>query len=170
MMPRVAHRLDGRLETLLARHAKLRLKMKVRRGDERVDASPFRRFDRFGGFLQVSPVAARETGDGRPADFLRDAMHGLRVGRRRNRESGLDDVHAERIELPGQPKLFGYPQGESGSLLAIAQRRVENSDVLCHRRPHRRNVAGPAASSRRDSLDTVKMIIFLFGLSVLMRL
>ena len=81
-------------------------------------------------------MAAREARDDRAADLLGDAVDRLRVSRRRDRESCFNDVHAERIELTGQTKLLSHPQREPGCLLAVAQRRVENSDVFCHQRPH----------------------------------
>jgi hypothetical protein len=118
--------------------------------------------DRLGRLLEVGP-GARQARNDRTAHFLGDAVHRLSIGRRGNREPGLDDVHAERIELARQAKLLGYPQGEPWCLFAVAERRVENSDVLCHRKPL------PVASIGRDAEDTVKMIIILFGLSLLMR-
>ena len=75
-------------------------------------------------------MAARQAGDDRTADLGGDAAHGFGVGRRGNREPGLDDVHAKRIELTGQLQLLGRPEREPGRLLAVAQRRVEDADVV----------------------------------------
>ena len=42
---------------------------------------------------------------------------------------GLDDVHAEHVELPRQAQLLGGRHAEAGRLLAVAQGRVENPDA-----------------------------------------
>ena len=66
------------------------------------------------------------------------------VGRRGDREAGLDDVHAERVERPRQRQLRRHVHREAGRLLAVAQGRVEDDDcasdralmvVSCSRRP-----------------------------------
>ena len=56
-------------------------------------------------------------------------LHRLGVGRRRDREAGLDDVHAERVERPGQRELGGHVHREAGRLLAVAEGRVEDDDA-----------------------------------------
>ena len=53
---------------------------------------------------------------------------GLGVGRRRDREAGLDDVHAQRVERPRHLQLRRHVHREAGRLLAVAQRGVEDDD------------------------------------------
>ena len=80
--------------------------------------------------LEIGAMAARQAGDDRTADLGGDLADGLGVGRRGDREAGLDDVHAKRIELTGQLQLLGRPERKPGRLLAVAQRRVEDADVV----------------------------------------
>ena len=119
-----------------------------------------------GGLLEVGAMAARQARDHRDGGSpWRCGTHGLGVGGRGDREPGLDDVHAERIELTGQLELLGRPERKPGCLLAVAQRRVENSDVFCQPSglfPRRMPVDA-------TGLDNVKMIIILFGLSIAYR-
>ena len=82
-------------------------------------------------------MAAREAGNRRTTNLLGYAVDRLGICRRGDRKPGLDDVHAERIELARQTKLFGHPKRKSRCLLAVTQRRVEDSDMLCHQRPLR---------------------------------
>ena len=76
-------------------------------------------------------------GDDRPADLARDLPRRFRVGRRRDREAGLDDVDAERVERPRQRQLRRHVHREAGRLLAVAQRRVEDDDARRDRRSWR---------------------------------
>ena len=148
VLAREAHGIDRRLEALLARHAQLGLQVQVGGGDERVDAPLRRRLDRPRGRLEVGAMAARQAGDHRPPDLGGNLAHGFGVGRRRDREAGLDDVHAERIELTRQLQLLGRAQRKPGRLLAVAQRRVEDPDVLFVHRTPWKDV--PPYASRRD--------------------
>ena len=63
----------------------------------------------------------------------RHPLHRLGVGLGRDREAGLDDVDAQRLELPGQADLLLDPHREPGSLLAVAQGGVENDQPVGHR-------------------------------------
>ena len=89
-----------------------------------------RRLERLAGAFDVLGAAARERRDDRAADARGDLPHGLGVVRRRDREPGLDDVHAERVELPGQLELLAGPQREAGRLLAVAKRGVEDRHAI----------------------------------------
>src|SRR5262245_48000345 len=78
-------------------------------------------------------MAAREAGDHRATNLGGDTAHRLGIGWRGNRESGFDDVHAKQIELAGQEQLLRHPEREPRRLLAVTQRRIENSNLLSHR-------------------------------------
>ena len=57
-----------------------------------------------------------------------DGAHRGEVAVGGDREAGLDDVDAERIELPRQPQLFARGHAEPGRLLTVTQRGVEDTD------------------------------------------
>ena len=78
------------------------------------------------GGVDVGEVRAREAGDDRPLDLAGDALDGLEVAGRGDREAGLDHVDAEPRELLGDLELLGGVQRDAGRLLAVAQRRVED--------------------------------------------
>ena len=127
-----AHGVGGRFEALLARHAQLGLQVQVGGGDEGVDAPLRGRLDGPRRALQVGAMAPGQARDHRPADLGGNRPHGLGIGGRRNREAGLDDVHAKRVQLPGQLQLLRRVQREPRRLLAVSQRRVEDPHVLLY--------------------------------------
>jgi hypothetical protein len=47
---------------------------------------------------------------------------------RRDREAGLDDVDAQPVELAGDLDLLLRVQRDAGRLLAVPERRVEDTD------------------------------------------
>ena len=53
-------------------------------------------------------------------------LHPFGVVQRRDGEAGFDQVHAERVELPGELHLLAGAQRKAGRLLAVAQGRVED--------------------------------------------
>ena len=100
---------DGRdrgLEAGLARHPELDRQVQVRRGDERVDPAAACRWPATRRAVDVRRRAARERGDDGTLDGFADPPDRLGVGLRGDGEAGFDDVHAERLELPGQPDLL----------------------------------------------------------------
>src|SRR5207244_11978519 len=60
------------------------------------------------------------------------AADGLLIALGRARESGFDDVHAQRVELEGEAQLRLRRHGIAWRLLAIPQRGVEDADVSLH--------------------------------------
>ena len=95
-----------------------------------------RRLDRPGRLLEVGAMAARQARNDRPPDLHGDAAHRLRVGGRGDRETGLDDVDTQGIELTGELELLRRAQREPRRLLAVAQRGVEDPYLfLCHSPP-----------------------------------
>ena len=57
-----------------------------------------------------------------------DPLHGLEIARRGGREAGLDHVDLEAHQLARDLELLGSRQAGAGSLLAVAQGRVEDAD------------------------------------------
>jgi hypothetical protein len=94
-----------------------------------VDPAVLRGAQRLAGQIDVALGAPRQCGDHRPPDLGRDLAHAAVVPLRRGGEARLDDVHAERVELPGESDLFLGGQAVAGCLLAVAERGVEDEDV-----------------------------------------
>jgi hypothetical protein len=78
-------------------------------------------------------VAPRQGRDHGPAHFGGDLPHAAVVALGGRGEPRLDDVHAERVELPGESELLLGGETVAGGLLAVAQGGVEDEDVRgCH--------------------------------------
>ena len=86
--------------------------------------------ERFAGAVDVGVVAAGQAADDRPAHFAGDGLHRLEIAGRRDREAGLDDVHAQVRKRVGDLQLLGQVHAGAGRLLAVAQRRVENQNAV----------------------------------------
>ena len=124
--------LDGGLEALLARDAQLALEVQVGCRDEGVDAPLAGGGDGLAGAFDVGGGTSGEGSNRRSLHLLRDPPHRLGIVHRRDREPGLDDVHAERFEPTRQRQLLGDAQREAGRLFAIAKGRVEDEDIGSH--------------------------------------
>src|SRR6202035_1401531 len=74
--------------------------------------------------------SARKTQYSRPGQRLRDTADGFKITRRRRRESSLDDIDIEPLELTRDRDLLFDIHRASGRLFAVAQRGVENPDVI----------------------------------------
>jgi hypothetical protein len=79
----------------------------------------------------ISPSWQRASGDDRPPH--RRLTH-LRTPRNLPEAAGsrFDDVHAERVELAGQSQLGFRRHRIPGRLFAVAQRGIEDDDILSH--------------------------------------
>ena len=127
-LPRAADAVNDRGQAGVAGDAQLALEVQVGGRQERVDAAPLGRSERAGGFLDVLRPASRQRGDHRTPDVAGDVRHGLGVGRRRNREARLDDVHSQRVEGARHLHLGRDLEREAGGLFAVAQGGVEDHD------------------------------------------
>src|SRR6185369_6332777 len=63
-------------------------------------------------------------------DRLGDLFHGVEIIRRRRREARLDHVHAESRECTRDFELLFARHRRARRLLSVAQRRVEDTDVI----------------------------------------
>jgi len=108
-------------------------------GDEGVNPRAARVPDGFPRGVDVLPVAPREAADdghvavlpeGRVPDLDGDGAHGVQVVGGGCREAGLDDVDAEAGELAGDDELLGAGHGGARGLLPVAERGVEDADVV----------------------------------------
>ncbi len=125
----------GPLDHLVAAQPQLLPHVQVGGGDEHVEPAPLGPGQRLAGEVDVPLGASRQRRDDRPPHLGGDLPHAAIVPLRRGREAGLDDVHAERVELPGESDLFLGGQAVAGGLLAVAERGVEDEDVAgAHRR------------------------------------
>ena len=59
-----------------------------------------------------------------------NAAYGIKVVWRGHREAGLDDVHAQLSQLPGDVQLLFAGEGGPRRLLAVPQCRIKYSDVI----------------------------------------
>ena len=91
-----------------------------------MDAWPFGVLERSPGGVDVTGEGASESRDHRPVDVARDALDGLEVAGRSDREAGLDHVHAQTRELLRDLELLLRVQRDARRLLAVTQRRVED--------------------------------------------
>ena len=132
---------DGRhrgVDDLVLRHPQLELHVDGRRGDEGVHARQRRALHRLPRALDVRGLGAGEAADdgdvavGRDvrADDVRDLLHRRKVVRRRDREARLDDVDAQLCEVARDLELLARRQRRARRLLAVAQRRVKDADVV----------------------------------------
>ncbi len=96
------------------------------------------------GAIDIGRDRTGQAGDDRAANGGGDGAHRFEVPIGRHRETGLDDVHAKSIELLGEPQLLAGGHAEAGSLLAVAQRRVEHQDARSgrHKTVTQRQVSG----------------------------
>src|SRR5262249_5037647 len=113
-------------QTLLARDAQLGAEMQIGGGEEGVNPGAFRRLQRTRRLFDVPGRRPRERGDHRPPDLSGDLAHRFGIGRRRDWEAGLDDVHVQPIERARHRELGRHVEREPGGLLAVAQGRVED--------------------------------------------
>ena len=80
------------------------------------------------GAVDVARRAARQRRDDGPSNFGGHDPDGLGVRFRRDRESRLDDIDTQLVELAGEPQLLVDAHREAGRLLTIPQGRVEDDD------------------------------------------
>jgi hypothetical protein len=107
--------------------------VQVAGGEEDVDARPRRLLDRLPGGVDVLLGRPRQPLDHRPAraaDLARDRPHRLEVVGRRGREAGLDPVDAEPRQPVRDLQLLVRGQRRARRLLAVAERGVEDEDLL----------------------------------------
>ncbi len=111
---------------VLARVLHLVLDVDVGGRDECVDTGALGVLERAPRGVDVTREGACEPRDHRPVDLARDALDGLEVTGRGDREAGLDHVHAQTRELLRDLELLLRVQRDARRLLAVAQRRVED--------------------------------------------
>ncbi len=104
--------------------------MDVRRGQEGVDAGPRGAGHGLPGPLDVPGKGAAERGDDRLAALAGHGLHGGEVIFGGHGEAGLDDIHAQGLQLACHQQLLVQVHAAAGGLLSIAEGGVEDGDPL----------------------------------------
>ncbi len=130
MLARARDRPGGRVEHVLAGHVELVLEMDIRSRDEDMDTGTGRLVHRLERLVNVLLAGAREAQYHGFGHGLGDALHGLEVAGRGRCEAGLDNIDVEPFELARDRDLLLDVHGCAGRLLAVAQRGVEDPDVV----------------------------------------
>ena len=118
------------VEHVLARHVELVLEMDFRGRDEDMNAGVAGLVDRPQRRIDVLFAGAREAEHDRLGHRLGDSMYRFEVAGRRGGEAGLDDIDVQPLELPRDRDLLLDVHRAARRLLAVAQRRVEDADVV----------------------------------------
>ena len=130
----VARALDrgaDQLEHLGGLLLQLALHVDRRGGDEGVDARPLGMSHRLAAAVDVLEAGAGEAGDGRSLDPLwRSRLTASKSPSEAIGKPGLDDVDAHLVEQLGDLELLLERHRRAGRLLAVAQRGVEDDDVI----------------------------------------
>ena len=130
---REAHRQLGLLEHLVGRHAQLLLHVQRAGGDEGVDAR------RFAAGFSASAARAMSRSLARASEHTVESLmcvgNGcarLEVAVARGRETGLDHIDAQALQLARDAQLFVLGHRRAGRLLAVAQGGVEDDQLVAH--------------------------------------
>ena len=121
---------DHHLIDLVRLLLQLPLHVHRRGGQESMDAPPLGRPDRLRAAVDILRRCAREPADHGILGAFGNLVDGGEVAFRGDRETGLDNVHAHSVEQFGDLELLFMGHGRAGTLLAVAQRRVEDDDTV----------------------------------------
>src|SRR6185312_12056692 len=113
------------------------------------DALALGRLDRLGAAVDVLEGGARQAADDRVLRALGDLVDGGEVAFRGDREAGLDDVDAHRVEELSDLDLLFVGHGRAGALLAVAQGGVEDDDAVLVGLGGRTHGGGPSLKLTR---------------------
>ena len=81
------------------------------------------------GSFNVARTTSRQGGDDGAANLARQRPDRLKVAFRCDGKSGLDDVHAQPIELVRHAHLLGYVHAATRRLFSVAQGSIEYGNV-----------------------------------------
>ncbi len=116
--------------------------MQRRRADEGVDTAALGELDGFARPIDVAEVGASQTANDRVPGELGNLRHGFEVAFRGDREPCFDDVDAHVVEKLGDLQFLLERHRRAGALFAVAQRRVEDDDLVFVALRHCRRVIG----------------------------
>ena len=124
--PGVRDRTLDLFQTLRPRDAQLVFEVDVRGGEKHMEARPGRARQSLPGTIDIGRDGPGQAGDDGPAHRGSNGLHRFEVTIRRNGEAGLDDVHAQAVQLLGEPQLLGRRHAEARGLLAVAESRIKD--------------------------------------------
>ena len=104
--------------------------MQIGSGEKNVQARLGGGFERTERSIHVFLTGASQCGDATIGNFGGDGAHRIEVARRSDGKAGFDDVDTQRFQLARQLQLFRAMHGKAGRLLAVAQRSVENMNLI----------------------------------------
>ena len=142
----VLHRGHGLLQDLFPALLELVLEMDVGGGDEGVDAGLAGLLHRLPGRVDIRRLGPGQGGDLRPPDLPGHGFHRFEVPPGGEGKPGLDDVHVQELQLPGNLQLFVHIEAGPGGLLAVPERGVEDIYFFGHDKvllKNRSNISGP---------------------------
>src|ERR1700677_4747261 len=104
--------------------------MKIGRREKDVKAGPSGRLEAAKRSVNIVLAGAGERRNTAGFDFSGDGTNGIEISRRGNGETSFEHVDAENFQLPRQLQLFRAMHGEARRLFAVAERGVENMDLV----------------------------------------
>ena len=122
---------DG-FEHRFGRHVELGAHMKWRGRDERVDARSPGMADCRPGTVDIGQRGAGQRRDNGGLALFRHRDDRFEIAFAGDGEAGFDDVDTKQFELRRNLQLFLQVHRAAGRLLTIAQRGVENADMVGH--------------------------------------
>ena len=109
------HRLNRAVDNLLLIHLQLVLAMDAAGREEHVDSRVLRFLERLPCSVDVLVERPSQPADRRPVtEFSRDQLNRFEVARRRNRKTGLNDVHTKLHERSGNLELLRRVHAAAG--------------------------------------------------------
>ena len=106
------------------------LQVDIRGSQEGVDPGMGGLLKGLPGPFDVAGDGPAEGRDGRPPAGAGDGLDGGEVIIRGHREAGLDDIHAQGIQLPSHQQLLVQVHAAAWRLFAVAKGGVEDGDPL----------------------------------------
>ena len=130
MIARPRHLVDDHFVDLVRLLLKLPLHMHGRGRKEGMDARPPCMFHGLCATIDVLRTRPGKSRDHGVLRTLRNLGDRFEIALRGNREPGFDDIDAHLVEKLGNFDLLFEGHGRAGALLAVAQRRVENTHSI----------------------------------------
>ena len=121
---------DDALEHLLLVELELKFAMQGRRADEGVDTPALCRLDGFARAVDVAEAGARQAANHRMFGEFGNFVDGFEIAVRGDRKACFDDIDAHLVEQFGDLEFLFERHRRAGALFAVAQRGVEDDDLV----------------------------------------
>jgi len=82
--------------------------------------------------IDVRLESPGQAGDLRSPDLPGHRPDRLEIPLGRKGETGLDDIHVEKFQVPGNLQFFVYVEIGAGGLFPVPQGRIEDKNFVCH--------------------------------------